>query len=183
MKLCTNSSIHGCQARLPRADGALLFGSVALGEGFASGVGDTSIGVGEGLAVAAIVGVGDACTTSTGVALTAGVGATSMVGWGEGVGVARESDFFERRDHIVKPSTATTTIAQTVAGVFRIDLCPVGASIAGAAGCVAPAEEAGVAPPLSSAPGPSNSFTAATRGGICLESGGVSASSQCGVLR
>src|SRR5437588_11194451 len=74
MKLCTKSSIQTCQARLFRGPGAFLFDSVGLGDGLASGVGVSSIGVGDG-EDEAIGTVGDCCADCCGI----GVGESTSV--------------------------------------------------------------------------------------------------------
>src|SRR3954471_8495801 len=92
MKLWTKSSIHGCQARLPRAIGAFLFGSVGLGVGLSSGVGVFSGSVGEGRGVTGI-GEGDIGATMMGV-VAVGLGETGGTGF----------DFLDDRFQTVKAS-------------------------------------------------------------------------------
>src|ERR1700719_562628 len=111
MKLRTNSSIHTCQARLFRGDGAFLFGGVALGDSFISGVGVVPGALGDGVATTGS-GLGDACTAMIGMVAL-------IVRLGRGANL--ESAFLIQRVQTPKARAAASTMsAQTITGLFRV---------------------------------------------------------------
>src|ERR1041385_8115608 len=166
MKLWTNSSIHTCQARLFRGAGAFLFDSVGLGEG--TGVGEDGSIVSEGDGEGDGDGIGDGDAMRTGGEVCCGVG--------DGVTGTTTSIFFCGR----KTANAIRTTANTTAPITNnfhrgADFL----SANGALGFIAASADG-----FSTSPDwPSNSLIATATAGMCFETGGESASSQCGVLR
>src|SRR5205807_9517253 len=103
---------QACHARLFFGSGPFGFGGFTVGDGFGSGVGLCSGGLGD--AEGSDVGVTDSCGSATVGELAMGLGEISAIELAAGV-----ASFLFDRFHTPKPRTATTTSRHTTAGILR----------------------------------------------------------------